>query len=619
MAAATHPLPESSVTELSPGTAFAATGITDVVAMLAPSSKGTVGAPMAFNAGDIDGLVAAFGTGPGIKEMARAAALVSAPFVFERLTTASVAASKSSPTVTSATMAGFVALSGTALEGGDYVITCTTTGTTGTSFGYTLTKGGVVGSPVAVTTGLAITTGLDGITVTLTTGKVFTIGDTIEWLQMPASSTVLTVATTLIGSSTSARTVTGTPNDAYEVRVEFLGVTGSTTATVSTALAGFQYRYTLNASDPSPVYTAWANLGAANTITLIDGPISTEPTGLTFNLGAGTIDSGDFTTWKTTPPAYDSAGATVGITNLRKWKGGQWTWLRLVGPVSKATAATIEPLISGLDAYGLPSWGVCDTRDRGTYESLTQWETGINGVQQEWIPYTSTHLAFAAGMARMSDGGINGRSNRRSVMASCLPRAMGLPLQQNWGQFDLESLPADVSISDSANVTIEHDADVSNSLNSIGAITLRTWPGEIGVWPTNAPLPAPTGDIVFIPLRRVANVAKKIQNAGQRLQVLKNFTVVLRGAKPQTINGYAPLQPGDLDAQSIKRINRVINQMIAAAIVSTGMVQAATYKVGQTPLGIGGGSYRLTGALALSGFITVVEFDGTAQFVTAAS
>lgn len=618
MAAATQPLPESSVTSLAPGTAFAASGIADVVMFMAPAGAGPINTPKSYNAGDVTSLLADFQNGAGVKEAARAMSLVSVPFGFMRLTTAAVAASFTAITATlnvSSTIGGHAALSGAALDGADVLITFTVGCTTGITGGmYTVTLGGVVGAPVALSTGLTIT--VLGVVLTFVTAKIITAGDTFEWLQLPGSSTVLPVVFT--GTGTSAITVTGTTLDAYEVAFE---TQGPGTVTIGTALPGFQVRYALDAgaSNPSPQWSAWANLGIANTLALLDGPNSSAPTGLTLNFGAGTLVPGDGVTFATTQPTYDAAGASEGIAALKKWKGGSWTWMRFVGPISKAVASSIEPVVAGLDAAGLPTWAVVDARDRATYETLAAWETGINGVQQEWIPYTSTHVPVSAGMARMNDGGINGRLNRRTAMCALMPRALAFPIQKNWGEYDDGPLPTDVTIADGSDNAVEHDANTQSALNAIGLLTLRTWPGDEGVFNTNACLPAPVGEIGFISLRRALNIVMRTQNRGQRLSVLKNFTVVLPGAKPQTLAGYSPLMPGDLDAASIQRINRVILTLIKAAVVSTGIVQAVDYKVNQTPQSLGGDAYRLRGDATINGFIYPVLFDGTAQFVTAAS
>lgn len=621
MAAATQPLPEASTTELPPGNAFAATGLPDVPVWVGPASKGPINVPTSFNAGDVTGLVTTFGTGLTVKECARAVTAVASPFVFERVTTASVAgvvpASASATLNGSSTITSRV-LSGTPTDGADVLITFTIGGTTGTSATYTVSTdgGATTGTPIALSTGLTIV--VKGVTLTLITNKVITAGDTVYWLQTAASSKVLPVTVTRVASSTFSPSVAGSPNDAYEVLVQFQG---PSTATIGSALAGFQFRYALDggASNGSQTFTAWANLGAASTITLNDGPTSTEPTGLvlTIDSSTGTVDPGDTISFATTSPTYDASGITSGLAALKIWKGGVWTWTRIVGPTTAAIAATIDGLITAWDNVNLPSWGVVDARDRATGESVTAWAARL--LTEGWLAYQSTHVGFSAGMARMSDGGINGRSNRRPAMAACMPRAMGLPIAQNWGEYDLESLPPDVTIGDANDVTVEYDAGTDNTLNSIGAITLRTYTGNLGAYPTNAALPGAPSNIQLIPLRRVMNVGKKVQVAGQRSQLLKNFSVILPGAKSQTISGYAPLVPGDLDAQSILRINRTIGGDIYVALVGQGAAQAVVYKVRKTPISLGGGSYRLIGDLQIDAFITVVEFDGTSQFVSAAS
>ncbi len=611
MAAATQPLPEASVTELSPGAAFAATGLPEIAVFVGPASKGPLNTPTSIGAQDTASLVAAFGTGPAVKECARALSLVAAGCVFVRTATAAVAAATHNFLITSATLVGFGVLSGTPTDGADIVVLCTISGTTGTSFSYELSMDGGATFAAPVAQGVALTIVVLGVTLTLTTGKVITAGDTVTWWQMPASSTILPVTIVrsgVPGTSTSAITASGTPNDAYEVLLQFQG---PAEATVGTALAGFQYRYALDGLAPSPTFAPWTNLGAANSIVLLDGPNSAEPTGITINLGAGTLDPGDYASFQTTSPAYDSAGITAALAALKKWNG-IWTWVRCVGPIAEALAATVNAIVLAWDAANLPSWGLGDTRDRGTYESVAAW---AGRVRDEFTPYTSVRFPVFAGQARMSDP-INGRNNRRPGMGAVMPRAMALPIAQNWAEFALGPLPPDVSIANASNVTVEFDSNTDNDLNAQGINTLRLWPGVQGVYPTNACLPPGVDDIAFIPLRRVMNVAKRVQLSAQRLQVLKTFRVIPQGAKAQTIAGYPPLMPGDLFGADIVKINRIVGGLVASAIVATGFATAITYQVAQTPVSLGGDAYRLTGKLQINGLIYVVEFDGTAQFVS---
>lgn len=613
MAAPDQVLPETSVTELPPGPGFGATGIADVAVFCGPAARGPL-TPSPFGAQDIAGVVAMYGTGPTVKECVYAISKVARDFVFLRFSTATVAASHDAAAVAVFAVGGATStLSGTALDGADVLITFTLGGVTGTGpITYTVSYTGNVadaGAPISLGTALVIV--VLGVTVTLGSGHTITAGDTISWHQMPASSTVL--PTVFTGTGTSVITVTGTPLDAYEVA--FRCIFGGTIGAASPAIS---YQYTLDYGAPDPVWTAVTLLSTANTLLLLDGPISTESTGLTLNFAAGTLVAGDLFTFNTTAPAYDGAGATAALTGTSPTTGlinykGAWTWTRLVGPVSESTAATVAGIV-GAWAGGKQkfSWGVVDARDRGTYESLSAWR---GRLVTEWTPYLSTYVAADAGMARVTCP-INGRNNRRPTMTAIMPRAMGIPIQLDWGEFDLLALPTDVSIVNASQVPVEHDANIDPALNAMGFVTLRHWPGEIGVYPTKAPLMGGTGDIKRIPLRRVKNVSDIILARSIRSEAVKAFLANPIGVKGTGADGL-PLKAGDLPPADLAKITRLCQTDQNAGIVSTKMATAVTITVDKTPINFGGGSYGLSVASKIQPLKYVDKIDATSQFVTA--
>lgn len=617
MAASTQVLPSVTVQGIPSGAAFAATGFSDIVAFVGPSSRGTLNAPQTIGAQNIGLLTSTFGTGDAIKRVARTMNLVAQQVVFVRCATASVAASFHDLTLGSATLTG--AIAGTPTWGADVLITISTAGTTGTGFSYTLSVNGgaTTGAPVVVTTALTIV--VLGVTLTLTTGKVATLGDTITWWQQPASGSVGPVTTTrstVPGTSTSAITVTGSPNAAYEGRIEFRSLSGLE-ATVGTALPGFQYRYSLDAggSNTIPVFTPWTELGASVSIPLLDGPSSTEPAGITVALGTGTLDPGDFATFFTSPLAYDSAGITSALNALATWSG-QWTWVRCMGPVPVALAGVVSTIIAGWEtgAPG-PKWGIVDARDRVAGESVAAWKPRI---VTEWTPFVSIWCGWSAGMARADDGDINGRNNRMPAAdVIYVPRFMALPLPIDPGEFDLGPASADVSITDGNQQVVEYDANADPSVYAIGALTLRQWPGIVGIYATGAVLPGPATDIQRIPLRRVQNVAEVLTRQGQLSSILKPLRIIPTGAKPQSLAGYPQLVPGrDLENADVAKINRVIGDLLQRGLVQTGYAPAVSYQVNATPVQLGGGAVKLTGKAQINGFVYPVVFDATVQFVS---
>jgi hypothetical protein len=613
MSLATQTLPEASVTEIAAGAAFQATGLPDIPVFLGPATRGPF-TPTAFSPGDVAGLVSTYGNGPAVKNCAYAISKVASPFVFLRMITASVSGTLSSVTVvrTASGTAPTNTIAGTPTDGADVVIKYGTVGgTTGTgpiAYQISLDGGATYGSVQALGTGTSIT--VLGVTLTLGSGKTITANDTTAWFQTVASSTVLPLNVAGV-AGTSVASVSGTPLDWYEVAFEVVDDGNAGGGTV-VGTAGIKYKYTLDYLAPTPTWTPVTALGTATSLLLLDGPVSTESTGLTlaFTHGSGqTLVTGDIIIFNTTGPTYDSAGLTSATTALTAWNG-QWTWFHASGEVTESIAATADSIVSGWDATAQPSWGIVEARDRATTETLAAWSARVD---IDYGPYTSTRVGVNKGKARIACP-INGRNNRRSGVTPCLARAMGAggtTIATDWAQFDLGPLTADVSLINSALVTVEYDGFKDPNGVQMGFLALRSWPGSAGVYPARMALLGPTTDIQAIPLRRVMNVAKKLEKQVLQLQVVKAFRQWKAGATP------SPYVVGDIYEPDARKIDRLMRITLKQGVFNQGWVSDITWVLNRTPISLGGGSWQIKGKMQITALIYVVKADGTAQFVSA--
>lgn len=611
-----QPYPEASVEEISPGAAFAQTGIPDVVVIAGPSSKGPLNAPRLLT--DIATLVATFGTGDAVKKAAYLLARVAAAVVFLRMTTANVAGVLGAVVAVlngSSTITSHV-LSGTPTSGADVVILFGAVGgNTGTgpiAYQVSTDGGNTYGATQALGSGLTIT--VLGVTLTLITNKVVTAGDTLAWLQTVASSTVLPVNTSgVTGSSAITVTTTATLVDAYEVAWKCVDDgNGGAGFTIGAAGVSAKYEYTLDYLAPSPTWFPAAFLGTANTLALIDGPNSTEPSGLTLNFGAGTVKTGDLVAFGTSAPAYDSAGVIAASNALLANSAPGWAWLYFAGPVAEALAASVATTVAGWSTTYKPSWGVVDGRDRAQTETLAAWSARFDA---EYVPYTSTRVGVSKGKARGLCP-ITGRNNRRDAMMFCLARAMGAKgatIATDWGEYDLGPLDPDVSITDVNLVQVEYDSFKDQNGVTMGAIALRTWPGVSGIFPATASLMGPDGDVKLVPIRRVFNVAQILALQVGRLPVCKAFRQWKLGATP---SAYAVGDVYEPDARNIERIGQGV---MTAGIFNRGWCSAISYTIKRTPISLGGGNWRLQEVLQVTPLIYVKQSDATAQLVSAST
>lgn len=627
MSAATLPLPSAHVDELAAANAFAATGIPDLPVFMGPSSAGPINVPTLFGAGDTVSLLATFGIGDAIKETVAAVVDVAQSFVFMRMTIATVATLLTTPVVVKNVSSTFTStLSGTATDGGDILITFTLGGTTGTGpITYTVTIGGVVGSPISLATATTIV--VLGVTVTLGSAHVVTTGDTIAWMQWPPSSTILPLNLTgVVGSSVI--TATGTPLGTYEIAWKVVddgsAGAGTTIGSLGTTGAAIKFQYATDYfGSASPSYSSTQSLGLNNSFLLLDGPIDQHSTGVTLNFAAGTLKTGDIVIFRTSPPTYDSAGLVAATTALATaFNTGvvQWSWVRAIGPQPESIIASADAILlawegSAAPAGCQPSWMVCDALDRaGSGQPLRAWSAYLAA---SYAQFTSTHVGVSAGMLRGFDP-INGCLSRRAAMAWFMARAMGADgctIATDWAQKDLGALNASVTMNDSTGQAVEHDANIDPSLQAMGFITARHWPGEAGVYPTRASLLGPENDIKSIALRRVMRLAKILEARALTLQCVKNF--LQWTSQPGPHQAKSPYQAGDIFEVDALRIEKVVNNLLTLGVYNQGYVSNIFFALNRTPISLGGGRYKIRGAMQIVALLYVDVANGTAQFVSA--
>ena len=607
MSNANQPYPQASVIEVTPGAAFAATGLPDIPVIAGCSSMGTY-APTLISSPAM--LVSTFGTGDAVKKALYLLARVSTPIVFQRIATAVVAGVLGAVTVTR-TASGTAptnTLSGTPLDGADVVILYGTVGgVTGTGpIGYQISLNGGLTYGTVQALGTATSIVVLGVTLTLGTGKTITAGDTAAWLQTVASSTVLPVAFTGAGTAGAGSTVSGTPFDAYECawRCVAGGTVGSSTNAPT-------YQYTLDYLAPSPVWSNVASLGTATSLALIDGPNTTTPSGLTLNFGAGTFVAGDIIAWNTSAPAYSSAGVTAAMTLLANWNGS-WTWVYFCGPVTVSLASSVDSIVTNWDQGAKPSWGVVDSLDRATTETLAAWSARRD---LEFTPYTSTHTGVSKGKARGTCP-LTGRNNRRDAMMFLLARACGAggaTLVSDWGEYDFGPLSSDVTITDVNSNPVEYNSFTDQNGVTMGFLALRTWQGTAGIFPATASLLGPDGNIKLIPIRRAFNAAKILEKQIVLLDVCKSFRQWQAGATP------TPYNVGDVYEPDARNMEHEGTEILLAGIFARGWCSSIAFTVARTPINLGGQNFQIAPAMQFSPLSYIKVAAATAQLVNAAT
>lgn len=131
-------------------------------------------------------------------------------------------------------------------------------------------------------------------------------GNTVGFVKVATGSagTNTAVTSTVPGGSTSAVTLTGTPNDTYYGKVTVLAPQQAGLNTIGTA--GIVLAVSLDAGRTTYVTVL---LGTATTYVIAN-------TGLTLNFGAGTLVQGDTFSWISTEPTWTDANVSSALASL---------------------------------------------------------------------------------------------------------------------------------------------------------------------------------------------------------------------------------------------------------------------------------------------------------------
>ena len=126
----------------------------------------------------------------------------------------------------------------------------------------------------------------------------------------------------------------------------------------------------------------------------------------------------------------------------------------------------------------------------------------------------------------------------------------------------------------------------------------------------------PSTDIQRVPLRRIMNVAKIIELAGQKGSILRKLILWTKATLGKNSNGF---NFGDIFEPQAAAFDLQMNAQLVAGITSNGWASSITYKLNRTPVALGGGAYKTTGKLQMVALGYVVVANGTAQYVSAST
>ncbi len=275
------------------------------------------------------------------------------------------------------------------------------------------------------------------------------------------------------GSLTGAITVTGTPLDAYDLRVEI--TTGSATLTSN------QFRYSL---DGGNVFSA---------VLAVPGVSYAVPgTGLTigFTIGTG-FDTGDAFTCSSVAPKFTVSDLNTALDSLRADQTVALSWVHVVG--TTADAASLAVLGTAVESKMLLE----EQSYRYLFALLEAPEDTDANLKSAFASFAAPHVAIAAGYANVA---VNGKIAKRSAAWPISNRIQTSTVQQSLGRTRSGAL---------AGVTkLYRDEAVTEGLNDARFITLRTHARKPGFYITQGwTMASPGSDYSPLENRRVVNLA----------------------------------------------------------------------------------------------------------------
>lgn len=219
-----------------------------------------------------------------------------------------------------------------------------------------------------------------------------------------------------------AMTVSGTPRDAYSVRVKVTRA-GATLAALTAAV-----RVSIDGGQTWGPETPVASSGV-----LVLGD-----TGLTVTFdddsGADEAIVDDVYAFTCTAPVWDATGLASALAALAAVASPlDHDGVVVQGSVTGVTIATVKASHDALIAASKPRWFLCHTRDQNSGESVATWAGVLIGGSPGFTAHTANLMAIAAGYCDVDSRAIGGIW-RRPVMWPIAARLATSPVAQHPGR-----------------------------------------------------------------------------------------------------------------------------------------------------------------------------------------
>lgn len=564
------------------------------VAVVGCCASGSIATPTAVDT--IDGLVSTFGYGPVSEDAATVLSLAGGPVYVCRTTTATAGAlggmcqrgggSGSAGTLSAAggnTSTTVPALTGTPDAPYAVKIVVTTAGSN------------LAASPV-------VKVSLDGGLTYLATGSIATsasaqsIGTTGLSLAWTDGTFVLGESWSAVGANcptdadatgTSVPVFSGTPVDAFDLRVDVTTAGASLsalTATVKVSLDGGR-SYGPNVQIPA------------------SGVYAIPNTGITVTFGSGTLVVGDSFRLKTSAPTWDASGLSTALAALTAVVG-KFEFVLVAGAVDRTSAGTVKTWASGRETAGEYVFAQLAARDQYTGESITTWSAALQATDPGFSGYDGgRYLDVCAShgyVASYLRAGVYFRKNLAVLRAA---RLASIPVRQHPGRVKTGPIQGLMPDTD-ALAGVIHDLATYTSLDNArfsGAQPVKGRPR--GEWYfTSRTMAASTSDYSEVQRIRVmcvaatAALAALAEYVGDDVETKTDGTGQIAEAAAKAIEGEVAAKlklavvraPNDYATRVSVRVSRTNNVLstgtllCAISIVPRGSINAVTTTISYT-------------------------------------
>lgn len=294
------------------------------------------------------------------------------------------------------------------------------------------------------------------------------------------------------GATPMELTPSGTPRDAYDVRVLVVRAGATLEAVTATVRISLDGGTTYGPETPVPSSGAIVIPNTGVTITFDDDSDS-------LTLVAGAVYA-----FGSSAPTFDATGLGTALAALAAERTTlDHEFVVVVGPLTATTFATVKTSHDALIAASLPRWFLCQTRDQNSGESVATWVGVLQGASPGFAGLSADLVALVASFSTQASQ-LMGTTWRRPTAYLLAPRFSTIPVSQHPGRVRTGAI--------AGIVTQHHDAAAAGlqTLDTTGFMGVQSLPGREGYFATDRTKAAIGSDFTQVMRARVMCFAARV-------------------------------------------------------------------------------------------------------------